>query len=394
MSQQPSRHRPGRTGHGIPWILALAVLSGAPACQKDDPGNQASKKPKVGVRPLVLEDWADRVEVPATVLPAATVNVIARVPGRLAEVRADEGAEVAQGDVIAVLDPRDLRIAVQAAEGQAAMARAGLDAATVQRDNLARDGKRFAALKQTGSVSESEAEKLDAALRAAEAQVGVAKAQLQVAQAGLEAARRNLSDATVKAPIDGVIVKRTFDVGQETAPAAGPLVILAAVDPLRVEGSAPEAVMSRIAAGAPARVRLDALPGETFEGTVELVGPAVDPLTKMVRVRVALPNPVVDGRRRIAPGMSAVVSVTPEQGRYFSLPLNAVRRQDGDRLVILVAGEDGTVREKKILPVRKEGLRFLALDGLAEGDKLVIAAPVELEAGTAVDVTVLDGKGR
>lgn len=371
-------------------LIATLLLFPAAACKKEaDAGEGARKVPRVGVATLALQEWQERVDIPATVTPAATVNVIAKVPGRLKEVRADEGAEVAAGDVIAALDTRDIEIALRAAAGQAAMARAGLEAARVQRDNLARDLKRVSELRKTGSVSVSEAEKLEAAFKAAEAQVGVAEAQVRVAEAGYQAARKNLSDATVTAPIAGVVVKRMFDVGQETAPTAGPLVVLASVDPVRVEGTAPESVMSRVRPGDPAVVRLDALPGQEFSGKVELVGPAVDPLAKSVRIRVLVGNPPEGGRRRIAPGMSAVISLTPEKGRYFVLPLNAVRRQEGDFVALLLVGPDSRLIERKVRPLRKEGLRFLALDGLSEGDRLVVAAPADLEPGALVEPTGL-----
>ncbi len=336
---------------------------------------------------LRLQAWEERLQVPVTVAPAATVQVVARVPGRVREVRVREGDEVQAGQTLVLLDTRDLSLAVRQAEGQVALARATLRAAMAQRDTLAKDRARHEELAKSEAVSQGEMDRVQAQAEAADAQVGVARAQVQVAEAALALARKALEDARVTAPVEGLVVKRGVDVGQETSPGTGvPLVTLATMDPVFVEGSVPEHVFGRLRIGMEAVVRLDGLPGETFRGTLALVGPTVDPVSRMVRIRVVVPNPRIEGRRRLAPGMSGVVEVVPERGRYFVVPTNAVRRQEGDRLVVLLVGEDGRVTERAVQPVRKEGLTFLVSEGLAEGERLVTAGPKELHAGDEVEV--------
>lgn len=374
-----------RLARGFLAMVGVGLLS---ACSRDPaPATVAPDRPRVTVETLRLRDWEDRVVVPVTVAPAATVHVVARVPGRVREVRVQEGDEVRAGDPLVVLDTRDLALAVRQAEGQVALARASLRAAEAQRDTLVRDRARFEELAKTGSASQGEADRMRAQAEAAEAQVGVARAQVQVAEAALALARKALDDARVTAPVDGLVMKRGVDPGQETSPAAAtPLVVLASVDPVHVDGSVPEHVFGRLRAGMEASVRFDGLPGETFRGTVTLVGPAVDPVSRLVRVRVVVRNPADQGRRRLAAGMSGVLEVVPETGRYFVVPMNAVRRQEEDRLVVFVVGDDGRVAERAVRPVRKEGLTFLALEGLAEGERLVTAGPKELHAGDEVEV--------
>lgn len=367
-------------------LAAMLVLFAA--CPREPDGaTDGPERPRVTVESLRLRDWEDRVTVPVTVAPAATVHVVARVPGRVREVRVQEGDEVRAGDPLVLLDTRDLVLAVRQAEGQAALARASLRAAVAQRDTLARERARFEELARTGSASQGETERVQAQAEAAEAQVGVARAQVQIAEAALAQARKALEDARVTAPVDGLVVERRVDPGQETAPAAAaPLVVLAGVDPVHVEGSVPEHVFGRLRAGMEASVRFDGLPGETFRGAVTLVGPTVDPVSRLVRVRVEVPNPRGPTGRRLAPGMSGVLEIVPEAGRYFVIPTNAVRRQEGDRLVVFLVGDDGRVVERAVRAVRKEGLTFLALEGLSEGERLVTAGPKELHGGDEVEV--------
>lgn len=372
--------------------LSMFILALAACRQAGQDEAAADTKPRVTLRTLALQDWNDEVTIPATAIPNNTVNVVAKVPGRVLSIPADEGTEVLAGDTLVELDPRDLIIALKAAEGQVAMARAGLEAARVQRDNLLRDKERFDALRRTGSIPAADADKVDAGLRAAEAQVGMAEAQLNVASTGLEMSRRNRADATVKAPVDGLVTRRMVDVGQETSPMAPlPLAILSGTDPMHVEGNAPEAYFGRIHPRMKAEVRFDGLPDRVFEGQIDLVGPTVDPMSKMVRVRVSVMNPfedgdeIVRGERPIVPGMSGRIRIVPESGRYFVIPLNTVRQEtpDGGLVILLVDSEDRIVR-RKVMPVRKDGLRFLALEGLSEGERLVMAAPKDIEPGTIV----------
>jgi len=338
------------------------------------------------VRTLALQAWSERLQVPATVVSPALVTVLPETKGRVSELHADEGDEVAAGALLAVLETDDVDLARRQAAGQVAMARAGFTAADVNRQNLARQFERFEALKKAGSVPDAEYDNVKAGFQAAEAQLGVARAQVSVAEAALATVDKALADARVTAPIAGLVVKRGLNVGDEAIPLSPvPFFVLAGADPLYVEGSAPEHALGRLRPGMPARLTFDGLPGEVFDGAVKLVGPTVDPATKTVRVRVEAANPRVEGRRRLAPGLSGILEVVPEEGRFFVLPLNTVRRQEGAQLVVLLVGSDNKVVERRLTPLRKEGLTFLALEGLTEGERLVLAAPKDLQAGAAVD---------
>jgi len=365
--------------------LALLAL-GCPGKPTDGEGREA---PKVVARAVAPEEWEESLSLPAMAGPAATVNVVAKVPGRVAAWHCDEGALVAEGQVLLELDTRDLRTALRNAEAQAAMARAGLKAAEVQRDNVAKERQRLLELARTGSISPSDADRIEAGFQAAEAQVGVARAQLDMALAGLEFARRNLSEATVRAPVAGLVVKRMVDVGQETAPTSGmPLLVMQVIDPLKVEASAPEAWFSRLAPGQEATIAFDGIPGREFSGRLEMVGPVVDPASKMVRLRVAVPNvPGDDGRPLLVPGMSGSLHMRLAAGRVFVIPLNTVRREEGDEVVVLLAGEGDRVLERRLRPWRRDGLRMLVQSGLADGERLITVAPKDLAPGTVVRVS-------
>lgn len=367
----------------VVFLCALALLY----CSGPKEEQAPKERPRVTVQPLRRQDWAEKVVVPVTVTPAAMVYVVARVPGKVRQVRVEEGDEVEAGDVLLVLDTRDLAIAVRQSEGQVALAKANLQAARVQRDTLEKDFRRFQELEKSRSVSAGDLEKLEAQFKAAQAQVELAEAQVKVAEAALALARSQLQDAVVRAPIGGVVVKRGVDVGQETAPgSANPLVTLAAIDPVRLEGSVPEYLLGRLTPGMEVMARFDSIPDETFSGKITLIGPSVDAISRQVRVRVEMENPKSNGKRRLILGMSGTLEITPASGQYFIIPLNAVRRQEGENVVLFFVDKSNKVYEKAIRPLRKEGLKFLALEGLDEGEFLVTAGPKELAAGDIVEV--------
>jgi len=368
----------------VGWVGTAFV--GA-ACGRPGPQPQATTKPRVTVEVLRLQEVEDRVVVPASVVPSATVQVVAKVPGRVRAVHVSEGDAVHAGDLLVTLDPRDLLVAVRQAEGQVSLAAASLEAAQVQERALEKDFRRIEDLARTGSASQGDLDRVRAQYEAAIAQRKVAHAQVQVAQAALALARQNLEETRVVAPMDGVVVKRNVDPGQETAPgAAGPLIVLAAMDPVFIEGAVPEALWGRLFAGMPASVRLDGLPDQVYQGRVALLGPTVDPVSRMVRVRVEVENPVRPGAQRLTAGMAAQIELVPESARGFVIPMNAVRREESARLVLFFVSEQGRVVEKAVQPVRKEGLRFLAREGLSEGERLITAGPKELAPGDEVEV--------
>jgi len=368
------------------WF-GLALLAVSCSQNKDD--GKGRNLPKVAVRTLAMEDWEETLSLPAMALPAATVNVVARVPGRVAAWHCEEGALVTEGQVLLELDTRDLRTALRNAEAQAGMARAGLKAAEVQRDNVAKEHQRLMDLARTGSISPSEADRIEAGFQAAEAQVGVSRAQLEMALAGLEFARRNLADASVRAPVSGLVVRRMVDVGQETAPASGvPLLVMQVIDPLKVEASAPEAWFSRLAPGQEATLAFDGIPGREFQGRLEMVGPVVDPASKMVRLRVVVQNiPGDDGRPLLVPGMSGTLRMRLAAGRVFVVPLNTVRREEGDDVVVLLVGPGDRIEERRVRPWRRDGLRLLVQSGLTEGERLVTVAPKDIAPGAVVEAS-------
>lgn len=162
------------------------------------------------------------------IIDANTVRVSAETPGRILSLQADEGNDVTRGDVLARLETERAGYQLDKTDAQKSelahqvtSARSHLEAARVQRDNLALRVKRFRALREQQAVTRQALDDLEAQLSAAEAEINAAEASLAALQskrAQLGAAgnivRKQLRDAEITAPLDGIVLVRYADEGE------------------------------------------------------------------------------------------------------------------------------------------------------------------------------------
>ena len=223
-------------------------------------------------------------------IPLVSSELVARVTGRVAKVLVDEGARVAEGQPMLTLETAYLKLDVARAEAEAARAAAVLADAE-------RDFGRKKELLAKESVAPAAFERSQAAFEGA-------KASRLGAQAGLDLAKQRLSDAVLGAPIDGVVLERRVDVGERLSEGTVTFVVVQTA-PLKLRFRVPERYLGAAERGAKVRATVDPYPGETFDGTVSVVVPALDPASRTFAVEALFPNR--DGRLR--PGLFARVEL-------------------------------------------------------------------------------------
>ena len=135
------------------------------------------------------------------------------------------------------------------------------------------------------------------------AQIAAAEAQVNAAQYAYYLAQLQVSKATVKAPIDGVVSKVQTAAGSLAGPGAPLLTLLS--QGVRVTIPVEEARLSQLAVGQPARIRVEAYPDRTFDGAVAIIAPELDPTTRTVQVTIR----PTDDEGLLAPGMSATAEL-------------------------------------------------------------------------------------
>lgn len=261
-----------------------------------------------------------------------------RVGGNLVRRLVDAGARVKRGDVLAILDPGDLRLQAQAAQAQLAAVEAELGRARA-------DQARYVQLAKQQLVSRSALDAQNAAARAAEGQARAARAQLDVA-------RNQAAYTQLRAPRDGVIASRQAEAGQVVS--AGQTIFTLAGDAGRdVAIALPESRIRSFSLGQPVLVELWSAPGERLPGTIREIAAAADPQARTYAARVML---VGNAAKAVELGQSARVYVQDmamqRSGNRaaLSVPLSAIQRgADGTTALWVV---DPATRKLKSLPVK------------------------------------------
>ena len=311
--------------------------------------------------PLLKTGRIERGPLTAAVASAGTVNPVSQVivgtqvSGQIREILADFNTEVKKGQLVARIDPESFeykvrqanadveaaRAAVLNAQANAAAVQASVAKARLDADNATRDLARTQDLLARQFVSQAEYERarnvagtLGEALKVAQAQAEVAKAQVASAQAvvrqreaALAQARVDLERTEIRSPVDGVVIKRSVDVGQTVAASlqAPELFIIARnLSDMQVEAAIDEADIARVRPGLKVSFTIDAFPGRTFEGSVRQVRKAAVSAQNVVTytVVVGFANP----GSLLLPGMTANVRiVTDTRENVLKVPNAALR---------------------------------------------------------------------
>ena len=209
-------------------------------------------------------------------------------PGRVAQLLVDEGSPVRRGQPVLVLESDYVRLNLQVAEAEAARAKAA-------RDEAARDLERKKELIAKDSIPRATFDRTQGTFDQASAAYAAATAQVALL-------RQQVSDATLRSPVDGVIAEKRTDVGARLGD-AGVAFVVVQISPLKLRFPVPERYLVKIERGDAVVARVDPYPGETFEGTIQTVGGVVDPKTRNLIAEALFPNR--DGRLR--PGLFARV---------------------------------------------------------------------------------------
>jgi HlyD family secretion protein len=318
------------------WLaLGLALLIGIAALKF---WSQKNTAPEYRVAQIEKGAVTASVSASGTLSPVVSVQVGSQVSGQLKEILVDFNSEVKKGQLIARIDPEtfeyrvrqaqaDLDVArAQAMTQQANVAaqRAQLAQVQVNVANAKRDLERKQDLIAKGFISSAERDTVLATYNALAEQVNAGKAQVQVAQsnavgaqagvrqreAALSQARIELERTAIRAPVNGVVIKRSVEQGQTVAASlqAPELFIIAEnLTDMRVDTSIDESEIGRVRDGQKATFTVDAFPGRTFEGTVKQIRKAAQNVSNVVTymVEVSAANP----RQELLPGMTANVRI-------------------------------------------------------------------------------------
>ncbi|MFI5180119.1 MAG: efflux RND transporter periplasmic adaptor subunit [Thermoanaerobaculia bacterium] len=372
----------------VPVLLALAGLAAlffATSCGSDSKASTSSDPPpgeawipqaQIAEAGITVEAAAVRDVGSELVLPGRLTfddqrvsHVFSPVTGRVLKVRASLGQPVKHGDALAVLESPDLGAALS----EMAKAKADLEAAE-------RDVRRMKTLFDANAAAARDYEAAEDRFRQARAELDRAQKKARLLKADTDG--QVMQEYVLRSPVDGEVIARMVNPGMEvqgqySAGSAVELYTIGASDRLWALADVYETDLPRVKNGATAIVRVVSWPDRTFEGRVDWISGAVDPVSRTTRVRCILANP--DGA--LKPEMYATVTLTVGGRQALAVPRSALFRMGDSTVVFVRAGKtaEGRVRfSLRPVQTNDEGGSgpVAILKGLIAGEEVVTSGTV------------------
>ena len=308
------------------------------------------------------EDWEESLSAIGSVVPVQGVTVSADLPGVVDKISFDSGESVPSGEVLVLLDTRQERAQLAAAEARRELARLSLE--------------RIRGLRAKGVTSQAEH---DAAI-----------ANHDQEEASVSEIRAAIERKTIRAPFSGILGIRMVNLGQYLQ-SGEPVVSLQSHDPIRVNFSVPQQELSRVSVGGGVRVSSEGASGAELSGTITAVDSIVNEATRNVQIQATLRN----RERKLRPGMFVEVEVALESSTtVVTLPASAIRYAPyGDSVFIVedVKGPNGGVyrgvRQEFVKLGAARGDQVAVLSGIEPGEEVVTSGVFKLRNGAAVLVS-------
>ena len=424
MSQTPLADAP----HQLPrsssprrrlFILAAAIcpLMISAACS----GDKGDKEPTVSVQVVPVEETTIQhvIKTQAILFPRQQGAIVAKISAPVQKFLVKRGSPVHKGQLLAVLENRDLSAAaqenkgsydqaqaayetttaaslpeeIQKAEAEAQQSKEALDAqekvyqsrqqlykeGALPRKELDQSGVEVVQARNQYSLAKKHLETLHAigkqqALKAAAGQLVSAKGKYLGAEA-------QLSYSEIRSPIDGVVTDRPLYPG-EMAAAGTAVVTVMDISAVIAKAHIPQADAALLKVGDKGAITVPGL-DEPVEGTITVVSPALDPNSTTVEVWLEAKNP----KKQLKPGTSVHLSLTAKTVKdALVVPAAAVISAADGSSAVMVAGSDGRAHQKTVKMGIRQDDDVQILEGVTENDKVVATGAYGLPDNTKIKV--------
>ncbi len=302
-----------------------------------------------------------------TLAPLTEATLKAKVAGELVEVAAREGEAVREGEVLARIDPTEVRARVAGREADVAAARAQLEWAQKNRATQR-------ALLEKQFISQNAYDNVESNYR-------VAVAKLRAAEADLVVARKSLGDAVLAAPFSGVVAERFAKPGERIAVDAK-VISIVDLSRLQLEAAVPASEIARVHVGQKLEFRVDGFGERAFVGRVERINPTTVAGSRSINVYAVIDNP--EGVLRAGMFAQGTASLERIADGLF-IPVSAAREESGAMFVYALV--DGRVVRRPVKIGLPDPAGWVQVhEGLAAGERIVRANLGALREGAAARV--------
>jgi RND family efflux transporter MFP subunit len=376
------------------WFVSAAVLLLSACSSKPvEPARERTGAAAISVKTHKAEQVESQVGPTAvgTVRARVTSTVAAQMMGTVLEVRAHVGEQVSAGQLLAVIDAREIeaRRAEAVAGGNEARqaipeAKSAVSGAKASLELAETTGRRMKELFDKKSISPQEFDEAQARVKVARSNVEMAEAKRLQLDERIRQAEENLSRvetmrsySRVTSPFAGVIVERRIEPGALASPGT-PLFVIEQAGRYRFETALEESAITKVRVGTPATVEIESL-GRRIDTRVTEIVPVLDAASRSLLVKFDLPTTA--GLRS---GLFGRVQFALGPESRLMIPEGAIQMQ-GQVASVLVP-EAGQARRRMVtLGVRSNQMREV-LSGLEEGERVIVSLPAGLTDGSRVEV--------
>ena len=415
---QPRLLRSSRTSCGLLVLTAaIGLVMFSAACS----GDKGDKEPTVAVQVAPVEKTTIQhdIKTQAILFPRQQAAIVAKISAPVQKFLVKRGSPVHKGELLAVLENRDLSAAAQENKGSFDQAQAAYETTTTaslpeeiqkaeaeaQQSKEALDAQEKVyqsrqQLYQEGALPRKELDQSGVEVVQARNQYSIAKrhldtlhaigkqqalkaaaGQLESAKGKYLGAEAQLSYSEIRSPIDGVVTDRPLYPG-EMAAAGTAIVTVMDISAVIAKAHIPQADAALLKVGDKGTMTVPGL-DEPVEGKVTVVSPALDPNSTTVEVWLEAKNP----KQQLKPGTSVQLSLTAKTVRdALVVPAAAVITAPDGSSTVMVVGSDGRAHQKAVKPGIRQDDDVQILEGVNESDKVVATGAYGLPDNTKIKV--------
>lgn len=363
----------------------------------------SSARPTVSTATVRRGEAAVALTLPGSIQAVMEAPILARADGYLKRRLVDIGDRVTAGQLLAEVEAPELDNQVQQAKAALQQSNAALEQAMASleqsraNEQLARvTAQRWSNLLAKGAVSKQDNDNYQAQFQAQSASARAQERAVAAARSNIEAAKANLDRLNqvqgyrlVRAPFAGVITLRNVDEGALISSGQTLLYRVAQMGTLRTYVNVPQTFADVIRPGVEAQVTVSDLPGRIFRGKVARSSNALDPSSRTLLTEIQIPNH--DGA--LLPGMYSEVALSIERKNPpLIIPGDTLLIRPQGTMVALLR-PDQSIHFQKILVGRDFGKEVEVINGLQEGQALVVNANDSVQEGVKVNPVKLKEDG-
>lgn len=363
-------------------LLLITIMLAAAACgdKKNQDANESEETKAILVETAQVEksDIASISTVSGKVAANVQVDVVPKMPGRVAAVYFNVGDRVKKGDVLVRLEDTEVKAGLESAQAALAMSKTGQEQAKAQYHDALKNLERMKSLFEEGAISQQQLEAAETGLKMADPNMAAAK--LLQAEAAVKNAQAQLENTVIKSPANGIVSARNVEVGEIAAQM--PVMTVVDIDPVVVETKVTESEVNKLKVGQKVDVNVAAAGKKPFQGVISSISPAADERSSAFPVKIEIAN----SQYLLKPGMFAEVKLVLDTKKgAVVISKEAVVDSGSNKTVFRI--ENNQAHLVEITTGTSDEKRVEVLSGLSKGQEVVIKGQHKLEDKTPVTVS-------